>query len=158
MNPFLFLLFLLPWPWVFLNKSKPLIFAENWIRRWQLIPQRQLTSANWHRILASRWESEMTLYCEKQGEQYPIKMELSDAQRKSIVELLLDSIQISPKIAGRQLSREANYFQNKLANRMPYEGIRRRIKVKGYTRIGLRWHEISVVGNDARGTPSGCAS
>lgn len=137
--PFLFLLFLLPWPWVFLNKSKPLIVAENWIRRWQHLPQQELTDAQWQRVEASRWEAEIQTYYKKQGDRYRIKTDLSEVQRKRLIGLLLDSIQIGQRPAAWELSREPNYFQNKIANRAPYEEIRQRIQAKGYTRIGMAW-------------------
>lgn len=138
--PFLILLFLLPWPWVFLNKSKPLIVAENWIRRWQQIPQQQIGLADWtKKVVNSPWQAELAQHYVLEGDHYRIKTDRTDAQRRRIVELLLDSIQLSPRPAAWQLAREANYFQNKLVNREPYSEIRRRIQAKGYTHIGMAW-------------------
>jgi hypothetical protein len=136
---YLIILFILPWPWLFINKSKPILVAENLIRRWQHVPQQQLSKTDWQKILRSPWYLELTTYYEKQGDQYRIKADLSESQRARIVDILLDSVQLQARPAAWQLTREANYFQNKLVNRGPYAEIRKRIQAKGYTRIGMAW-------------------
>jgi hypothetical protein len=136
---YLIVLFILPWPWLFINKSKPILVAENLIRRWQHVPQQQLSKTDWQKIQRSPWYQELTTYYEKQGDQYRIKADLSESQRARIVDILLDSVQLQARPAAWQLTREANYFQNKLVNRGPYAEIRKKIQAKGYTRIGMAW-------------------
>jgi hypothetical protein len=130
---------LLPLPWLVINKSKPLIVAENWVRRWQGIPQQRITMRDMQRIQRSPWANEIAPAYEIQEGQYVLRQALSQAQKARLTSLLLDSVQLAPRRSAWQMTREENYFQNKLSRLEAYQAIKARCLSKGYTKIGMAW-------------------
>jgi hypothetical protein len=130
---------LLPLPWLVINKSKPLIVAENWVRRWQGIPQQRITMRDMQRIQRSPWAKEIAPAYEIQEGQYMLRPALSQTQKARLTSLLLDSVQLAPRRSAWQMTREENYFQNKLSRLEAYQAIKARCLAKGYTKIGMAW-------------------
>ncbi len=130
---------LLPLPWLVLNKSKPLIVAENWVRRWQGIPQQRIALRDMQKIQRSPWGEEIQSAYLPQGDQYVLRNELSQGEKARLTTLLLDSVQLAPRKSALEMTREENYFQNKLSRLEAYQAIKARCLAKGYTKIGMAW-------------------
>lgn len=136
----LWVLWLTCLPYVWLNKSKPIVVVENWVRHWLNQPHQQITETKFAELLITT--PQQADFLQKNYRKpylthfFQLQKEVSETDKKRLI-VLFDSLNFMQRKSVLFTSRHENYFWNRKNLFEPFDKITDLMAQAGCRNIGL---------------------